>query len=156
MERKYITCDPELCTGCGICEMICSAEKEGLFWPELSRIHLVHLDEKIAVSIACRFCEDTPCIKACPREALKMDEANNVIRVDKMRCIGYGWCIEVCNFGAIVLNRSTKSVVLCDLCQGHSQPKCVELCPKQVLKVSTLEIEAQSARDNVAKSLASA
>ena len=153
MERKYITCDAELCSGCGICEMVCSAEKEKVFCAELSRIHLVHLDETVAVSIACRFCADTPCISACPREALKMDEANNVIRIDKMRCIGCGWCIEACDFGAIVLNRSTKSVVLCDLCEGRSQPKCVELCPKQALKVSTLEIEAQSARGKAAKSL---
>ena len=156
MERKYITCDVELCTGCGICEMICSAEKEGIFHPELSRIHLAHVDEKTAISIACRFCENTPCISACPREALKMDEENNVIRVDKMRCIGCGWCIEACDFGAIVMNRSIKSVVLCDLCEGRSQPKCVELCPKEALKVSTLEIEAQSKRGKAAKSLTSA
>jgi Fe-S-cluster-containing hydrogenase component 2 len=155
MERKYITCDPEICTGCGICEMVCSAEKEGLFCPELSRIHLVHLDEKVAVSIACRFCENTPCINACPREALKLDEINNVIRVDKLRCTGCGWCIEACDFGAIMPNRQVKSVVLCDLCEGRSQPKCVEICPKQALKVSTLELEAQSARDKAAKSLAS-
>jgi len=145
----------ELCTGCATCEMVCSAEKEGLFYPELSRIHMVHLDEKIAISIACRFCENTPCISACPREALRMDEANNVIQVDKIRCTGCGWCIEACDFGAIVLNRSTKSVVLCDLCEGRSQPKCVEVCPKEALKVSTLEIEAQSARTRAAKSLTS-
>jgi len=133
--------------------MICSAEKEGCFCPELSRIHLVHLDEKMAISIACRFCENTPCISACPREALTMDEENNVIRLDKIRCTGCGWCIEACDFGAIVLNRSTKSVVLCDLCEGRSQPKCIELCPKEALKVSTLEIEAQRARDKVVESL---
>lgn len=156
MERKYITCDTGLCTGCATCEMACSAEKEGIFYPELSRIHMVHLDEKVAISIACRFCENTPCISACPREALKMDEANNVIQVDKIRCTGCGWCIEACDFGAIVLNRSTKSVVLCDLCEGRSQPKCVEVCLKEALKVSTLEIEAQSARNKAAKSLTSA
>lgn len=153
MERKYITCDQTICTGCGICEMLCSAEKEGAFYPELSRIHLVHLDEKIAVSIACRFCEDTPCIKACPREALTMDEAKNVIRVDKMRCIGCGWCIEACDFGAIVMKRTEKSVVLCDLCEGRSQPKCVELCPKQALKVCTFDVQAQNARTEAARSL---
>ncbi len=153
MERKYITCDPDLCAGCGICEMVCSAEKEGVFSSELSRIHLVHIDETMAISIACRFCENTPCINACPREALEMDEVNNIIRVDKMRCTCCGLCIEACDFGAIVLNRSTKSVVLCDLCEGRSQPKCVELCPKQALKVSTLEIQAQRARGKAAKSL---
>lgn len=153
MERNYITCDPELCTGCGICEMVCSAEKEGFFQPELSRIHLALVDEKTALSIACRFCEDTPCIDACPREALTMDEENNVIRVDKMRCSGCGWCIEACDFGAISSDHSIKSVVLCDLCEGRSQPKCVELCPKEALKVSTLEIKAQNLRDRAARKL---
>jgi Fe-S-cluster-containing hydrogenase component 2 len=82
-----------------------------------------------------------------------MDEENNVIRVDKIRCTGCGWCIESCDFGAIVLNRSSKSVVLCDLCEGRYKPKCVELCPRQALKVSTLEIEAQNARGKAAESL---
>lgn len=153
MERKYITCDPEKCTGCGICEMVCSSEKEGVFSAELSRIHLVHIDEKTAITISCRFCENTPCITACPREALEMDEASNVIRVNKMRCTGCGWCIEACDFGAISLNYSVKSVVLCDLCEGREQPKCVELCPKQALQVSTFEIDAQRARGKAAESL---
>jgi Fe-S-cluster-containing hydrogenase component 2 len=87
--------------------MVCSAEKEGMFSLELSRIHRVHLDEKMAISIACRFCENTPCINACPREALKMDDENNVIRLDKIRCSGCGWCIEACDFGAVAMNRST-------------------------------------------------
>ncbi len=153
MERRYITCDPQKCTGCGICEMVCSSEKEGVFSSELSRIHLVHIDEQTAITISCRFCENTPCITACPREALEMDEASNVIRVDKMRCTGCGWCIEACDFGAISLNYSTKSVVLCDLCEGREQPKCVELCPRQALKVSSFEIDAQRARGNAAESL---
>ena len=156
MERRYIACDPELCTGCQICEMVCSAEKEGVFHPELSRIHSVRIDQVMMISIACRFCEQAPCINACPREALTMDEVNNVIRIDKVRCTGCGWCIEACDFGAIVLNHSTKSVVICDLCEGLPQPKCVELCPKQALKVSTLDITAQEARTKAAKSLTSA
>ncbi|MFC1873977.1 4Fe-4S dicluster domain-containing protein [Chloroflexota bacterium] len=155
MERKYIACDTELCSGCSICEMVCSAEKEGVFCAELSRIHLVRIDDTAATSIACRFCEDTPCISVCPREALTMDEASNVIRLDKMRCIGCGWCIEACDFGAITMNHETKSVVLCDLCEGRAQPKCVELCPRQALKVSTLEIKAQKSREKAAKSLTS-
>jgi carbon-monoxide dehydrogenase iron sulfur subunit len=153
MERKYITCDTELCTGCGICELACSAEKEGMFQPELSRIHLALVDEKTSVSIACRFCDDTPCITACPREALSMDEENNVIRVDKIRCTGCGWCIEACDFGAIGLDHSVKSVVLCDLCEGRSQPKCVEFCPKGALKVETFETEAGKLREKSARKL---
>lgn len=151
MEPKYIDCDADLCTGCQVCEVACSAEKTGTFDPELSRIHLVVVDQSKAVSIACRFCEDTPCIKACPRDALTMDERANVIRLDKMRCTGCGWCIEACDFGAIVMDRSTKSVIICDLCEGREQPKCVEFCPKKALKVTTVQVKAQKARAKAAK-----
>ncbi|MFC1920161.1 4Fe-4S dicluster domain-containing protein [Chloroflexota bacterium] len=154
MERKYIICDPALCTGCAICELACSAEKEKTFFPELSRIRLALVDEKTAISIACRFCEETPCIAACPRDALTMDEAGNVIRLDKIRCTGCGWCIEACDFGAIALDHAVKSIVICDLCEERSQPKCVEYCPKEALKVTTFEIAAQSLRDKTAKRLA--
>lgn len=130
-------------------------KRRGCSIPSCHVFTLAHVDQKTAMSIACRFCEDTPCISACPREALTMDEANGIIRVDKIRCTGCGWCIEACDFGVIVPNRSVKSVVLCDLCEGRSQPKCIELCPKEALKVSTLEIEAQGVRDKSAKSLAS-
>jgi len=153
MERKYIICDPELCTGCGICELACSAEKEKTFFPELSRIRLAVVDEKTAMSISCRFCDDTPCITACPRDALSMDEDRNVIRVDKLRCIGCGWCIEACDFGAIAISHAVKSIVFCDLCEERSQPKCDEFCPKQALKVTTFETVAQNLRDKVTKRL---
>jgi carbon-monoxide dehydrogenase iron sulfur subunit len=153
MERKYIICDPALCTGCGICELACSAEKAEVFQPELSRIRLALIDNTKSMSIACRFCDDTPCISACPRDALSMDEANNVIRLDKLRCIGCGWCIEACDFGAISMDHSVKSVIICDLCEGRSQPKCVEYCPKDALKVTTFEIAAQSLRDKSARRL---
>ena len=83
-----------------------------------------------------------------------MDEANNVIRTDKLRCTGCGWCIEACDFGAIVPNHPVKSVVLCDLCEERSQPKCVEWCPRQALKVATLEVTAGSSRDKAARKLA--
>ena len=143
MERKYIVCDPEHCTGCGICEMVCSSEKEGVYCPELSRIHLVHVDEKMAISIACRFCENTPCINACPREALEMDDENNIIRLDKMRCTGCGWCIEACDFGAITVGPD-KVAIVCDLCEGD--PKCITICPTEALSWQTRETAARKSR----------
>lgn len=153
MERRFIDCNPDLCTGCQICELACSSEKKAEFNPDLSRIRSIRSGQLKAVSVACRFCEDTPCISACPRDALRIDEQANVIRLDKMRCSGCGRCIEACDFGAIVMDRSTKSVVICDLCEGRSQPKCVEFCPKKALKISTLQIKAQQATRNQAEGL---
>lgn len=138
MERSFIDCDPGVCTGCQVCELACATAKAGAFNPELSRIHLTRAGQSRAVSIACRFCEDTPCVAACPREALSFDEEAGLIRLDKMRCTGCGWCIEACDYGAISMDRSTKSVLICDRCEGRAQPRCVELCPKKALKLSSL------------------
>lgn len=150
MEHRYICCDADKCTGCRICELVCSAAKEGKFHQELSRIRVAQPTPAIVTSIACRFCENAPCIDACPKDALSMDQETNTLKLDKARCIGCGWCIEACDFGAIALNRSTKSVVMCDLCFGLSQPRCVEICPKKALSLSTSETIAQKARDRVA------
>ena len=135
MERRYIACDRDKCTGCMICEFICSATKEGRFSLEQSRIHVVQpKPSKVAISV-CQFCRNNPCVKACPIDALNMDEATHTLKLDKARCAGCGWCIEACPFGAIALDESTKSVIMCDLCFDHSQPRCVEVCPQKALSL---------------------
>jgi carbon-monoxide dehydrogenase iron sulfur subunit len=85
--------------------------------------------------VACRFCRNTPCIKACPRNALSLDEATETIRLDKVRCTGCGWCLEACPFGAIAFDESTKTVVMCDLCLNRAQPQCIEFCPQKALSL---------------------
>lgn len=150
MERQYICCDPDKCTGCRICEFVCSVAKEGKFHQELSRIRVVQPTPTLVMSIACRFCENAPCITACPREALSMDEEAHIIKLDRARCAGCGWCIEACDFGAIGLDQTTKSVVMCDLCHGLPRPRCVEMCPKEALSLSTSEVVSQKARNRVA------
>jgi Fe-S-cluster-containing hydrogenase component 2 len=147
MERRYIFCDPDKCTGCRICELVCSAVKEGRFDQELSRIRVAQPSAARVTSIACRFCENAPCINACPRDALTLEETTQTIKLDKARCTGCGWCIEACDFGAISLDRNTKSVVLCDLCHELEQPMCVAICPKEALTLSTPNIIAQKTRD---------
>jgi carbon-monoxide dehydrogenase iron sulfur subunit len=82
-----------------------------------------------------------------------MDEAANVIRIEKIRCTGCGWCIEACDFGAITPDHTAKTVAICDLCEGRSMPKCVEFCPKGALTVETQENEAQNLRDKAASNM---
>ena len=139
MERRYILCDAEKCTGCRICEFACSSGREGSFALELSRIRVVQSSPADTRSMACRFCRNAPCVSVCPRGALSMDEENSIIKLDKGRCAGCGWCIESCPFGAIVLDWGTKTVVMCDLCLGLSQPRCIQFCPKNALSIHGLD-----------------
>ena len=149
--RKFITADPEKCVGCGVCEYICAFEKEKAFNPLKSRIRVVRLDSVINLAVACRLCEDAPCVAACPRDALTQSEETGIILVDEDKCNGCGWCIEACDYGAITLHPDSKTVIVCDLCGG--EPKCVEWCPEEALDFVSKDILAQKARITVVKKL---
>jgi len=136
-QTKFIVSDPEKCTGCGICELVCSAVKEGGFNPLLSRIRAIRIEPFMNMAIACRLCEDPKCVKSCPRKALKKDESTGVILVDAQRCDGCRWCLEACEFGANFIHPNKKIAVTCDLCQ--LEPKCVTHCPKEALQLMTGE-----------------
>ena len=153
MQRKFIVCDPDVCAGCQLCEFACAWAKEGVLDLELSRIRLARPEPVVMMGIACRCCENAPCVAACPRDALKVN-GHGIIELDKKRCSGCGWCIEACDFGAIAPDPRTKTVVICDLCLERDQPACVEACPKNALKLSSPEGVAGSARKNAAKRLA--
>lgn len=133
MERKFIVSDPERCTGCRICELVCSGVNEKAFNPLFSRIRMIQVKPFARKAIACHFCEHPKCVKSCPRKALKIDEKTGVILVNEERCNGCGWCMKTCEFGAIFVHKDRKSAVMCNLCQHN--PKCVEFCPKEALQL---------------------
>lgn len=147
---KHVICDPDKCTGCRICEYACSMTKTSAFDPGMSRIRVVRIEPFTMTAITCRLCADAPCILACPRKALSRSEKNGTILVDTDKCDGCGWCIEACDFGAIVLDPAVKNVAICDLCVDEENgPRCVEYCPKEALSLSTPEVLRQKARREV-------
>lgn len=135
LKVEFILADPCKCTGCSICEYICAMEKEWSFNPLRSRIRVVRFHPLFSAAMVCRFCEDAPCIIACPRDALKQSEDNRIILIDERLCDACGWCIPACPYGAITINPETKMVMICDLCGG--QPKCIDFCPEEALKLVT-------------------
>ena len=150
-DYEHVICDPAKCIGCRICEYACSATKTGAFDPGMSRIRVVRIEPVTMTAISCRLCADAPCVIACPREALSRSETNGTILVDEDKCDGCGWCVEACDFGAVVLHPTTKNAQICDLCVDEEEgPQCVLFCPKEALQVATPEqLRQQSLREVV-------
>jgi len=147
---QHVICDPTKCIGCRMCEYACSATKTGAFDPSLSRIRVVRIEPITMTAISCRLCEDAPCILACPRDALSRSEVNGTILVDEDKCDGCGWCVEACDFGAIILNPVSRHAEICDLCANEKDgPQCVAFCPKEALSLATPEVLRQQARRDV-------
>ena len=135
-KREFVFADPSKCIGCGLCELACVLEKERNLDATKSRIKVVHLGPLANMAVTCRLCENAPCVRACPREALWQDEGG-IIRVEDEKCDVCGWCIEACPYGAIVLDVERTTVLICDLCDG--EPKCMEFCPTEALTWATEE-----------------
>jgi len=153
VQKQYIVCDPDKCVGCGECELACSMAHHKNFDPMVARIRTVRIEPIVMLAVACRMCEDPPCVLACPRDALSQDVDTGVIHVDTDKCDGCGWCIEACDFGAIVLNPESKVVEICDLCADYDEPQCVKFCCKEALSLSTPAVVAQQSRRKVVKKL---
>ena len=131
--NQFVSCDPKKCTGCVVCEYACSMEKEHVFNPVKSRIRAVRLDTVSNIALTCRTCEDSPCVTACPKDALKQSSKDKTIIVDELKCNSCGWCIQACKYGAISLHPTTNKALICDKCGG--EPACVQWCPESALSL---------------------
>ena len=139
--RKFVSVDPGKCTGCGICEYACTTEKEETRGnPLCSRIRVIRMTPLFNFALACRACEDAPCVKACPEKALVQSENTGWIIVKDKQCKGCDWCVQACPHGGIMIHSDTGKAVACDLCNG--EPKCVEFCPEEALELVSSNDEA--------------
>lgn len=124
---KVLMIDHEKCTGCRLCELVCSVKHDGISNPMRSRIRVVKWEQEgIYIPMSCQQCQDAPCMNGCPVNAISHDETLNRIEVDYDICIGCRTCVSVCPFGAMNFNTIDRKVIKCDLCDGD--PQCVRFC----------------------------
>jgi len=130
LQSRSLSFNPELCTGCGICELICSFAKFKVFNPRLSLVRVEYDYEvgRVERAILCTQCAE--CSRVCPTGALHV--ANGVVILDHSKCISCLACASSCPTGAlrVVDGRPAK----CDLCGGN--PLCVRYCVRGSLRVS--------------------
>ncbi len=130
-KTKIIVVDPDKCGACGICEMICSLNKEGECNPAKSRIRIIR-GEMMETPLICQQCEVLFCATVCPKDAIKRDKNTNIVVVDWDLCNGCKACIKACPFQAISYDTKRKKVFICDHCGEN--PQCVKWCPTGALQ----------------------
>lgn len=124
--------NPEKCTGCRICELICAFTKHGEFNPKRSRIRIVKMERfSVDIPVVCKQCLKPLCMVDCPVDAIRKD-TDGIVHVDEELCTGCGLCVEACPFGAISLDPLNSMAIVCDLC--HGVPQCVKWCPTGALE----------------------
>ncbi len=144
--------EPEKCTGCRCCEMVCSLKNQGENNPARSRIHVVRSQEDniiTVVPVVCQQCEDALCLDLCPAGALSRNLETYAVVVDSDKCLGCRTCVEVCPFGAPSVDPRTGVADKCDLCDGD--PTCVKFCSFDALKYVEAEEESMTRKRDMAE-----
>jgi Fe-S-cluster-containing hydrogenase component 2 len=134
------------CTGCHMCELVCSAFHEGAFRPSVARL-FAEVDPTTA-AVKGHTCLQTGCAKCqevCPVDAIltkqitltvkgdfpgkeKLGEtvSGYVLVVDEEKCTNCGLCYDVCPTGVIHEHPERHVAFKCDLCDG--EPQCIAFC----------------------------
>ncbi len=80
----------------------------------------------------CNQCENPSCVQVCPVGATYKTE-DGVVLVDRKWCIGCGYCIQACPYGARFFHPVVKTADKCTFCYHRIKkglkPACVTVCP---------------------------
>ncbi len=153
---KALIVNYEKCTGCRLCELVCSVMHEGVSNPSRSRIKVIKWEaEGLYIPMSCQQCEDAPCMNVCPVKAISRDDTFDRVVVDYDVCIGCRACVSACPFGAMSFDVIGRKVLKCDLCDG--EPQCVRFCEEKAVdyvvadQVSTLKKRQAAQRLSIAE-----
>jgi formate dehydrogenase iron-sulfur subunit len=175
--RMKFFIDTKRCIECGGCEVACKNENHVPMG--ISRIRVVTVNEgergETNVPIPCMHCSKAPCVAVCPVDAL-FTRQDGIVHVNKETCIGCGYCLYACPFGAPQFPTSApfgaRGVMdKCTYCAGgpeepHSQrevqlygsnrvadgklPMCASVCATKALVAGDSPDVAEVARKRIA------
>lgn len=137
--------DIQGCYGCKTCEVICKSEKHtppGVRFRRVREFTTEEPNTQAFVTMACNHCDNPKCVEVCPVEAYSVRDDGIVVQ-DYELCIGCQACIEACPYESPQYDADENKVSKCDMCaelidQGL-EPKCVEMCPGEVLKFGKID-----------------
>ncbi|ACN14548.1 iron-sulfur cluster-binding protein [Desulforapulum autotrophicum HRM2] len=125
-----IVFDPSRCTGCGTCEMVCSARQVNAIAPSFAAVKNLRSEERgNNFTVLCLHCQEPLCIPACPVRAIEKGK-DGIVRINPALCTGCGICALACPEAAPMITPDG-TVRKCDLCDGD--PACVKCCPEGAL-----------------------
>ena len=161
--NRFVIAEPSKCIGCRTCEVACviahQTDSDDMspqnFNPRLTVVR----SGVITTPILCRHCDDAPCAKACPVEAIVF--THDSVQVLQDKCLGCKTCVVACPYGAMtvvkvpaepmpgtfVSHRMKAEAQKCDLCIDRSEgPACIPVCPTNALHLVDRKLMASTLR----------
>ena len=157
---RYVGRHLESCSGCRLCEQACSQyHGDGKIWPAASRVRVHEFYPGIEFPVLCYQCGNTPCLPACPAEAISINPETSTIVFDETKCLrttegaDCTECHDACPGNAITFHPEKRIPISCDLCDGD--PQCVKACREKTLVVNGMKLGAASPEE-IAKTMRNA
>ncbi len=163
MTRLGFLLDSDNCIGCHACTVACKSEHDVPLGVNRTWVKYIEtgtfpdVARKFSV-MRCNQCEDAPCMKICPTNALFRSD-NGVVDFQDDNCIGCKSCMNACPYDALYINPATNTAHKCNMCNHRLEvglePSCQIVCPTEAIKIGDLddpasEISRIIARDDVA------
>ncbi|NNE74744.1 MAG: polysulfide reductase NrfD [Acidimicrobiales bacterium] len=163
MTRLGFLLDSDSCIGCHACTVACKSEHDVPLGVNRTWVKYIETGQfpntarKFNV-MRCNQCDDAPCMKICPTNALFRAD-NGVVDFQDDDCIGCKSCMNACPYDALYINPETNTAHKCNMCNHRLEvglePSCQIVCPTEAIKIGDLddpnsEISRIIARDDVA------
>jgi tetrathionate reductase subunit B len=130
--------DVSRCIDCRACLVSCSVENvvpmnHTRIWVQDQGIQGEFPNLKRSfIPYNCMHCDKPPCIEVCVSRATWKDDQTGLVLVDQEACIGCGFCVDACPYGARYINEELGVVDKCNAClqrlQVGREPACVATC----------------------------
>lgn len=146
--------DQTRCTGCHTCFVACKDWYDRPSGP-YGFLRIKKLEEGsfpnlflAYLPMACNHCENPPCAKVCPSNAILKREEDGIVLVNSDKCLGNvecdSKCLKVCPYDAPQFDPEKGSkMTKCNLCvdrlEENKLPICVEACPMYAIEVDDIE-----------------
>jgi ferredoxin len=116
-----IRVDDSKCTGCKLCQQICTICHYDEINPKKAAIH-IEAEFPAPGVFRPRLCVQCgTCATACPFDAI--DLRGDAYVIDPDTCTDCGVCIDACPIGVMYSHTDAPTPIKCDLCL-----KCTEVC----------------------------
>jgi Fe-S-cluster-containing dehydrogenase component/formate-dependent nitrite reductase membrane component NrfD len=131
--------DLRKCIGCHACTIACKAEHQipvGVHrcWVKTVEKGSFPDTKRFFFPVLCNQCEDAPCVRICPTNAL-FKRRDEIVDLNASSCIGCRACMEACPYDQIFIDPNTHTAEKCNFCANRVEnkllPACVSVCPTE-------------------------
>lgn len=131
--------DLRKCIGCHACTIACKAEHDipvgvNRCWVKTVEQGTFPETRRFFLPVLCNQCDDAPCMKICPTNAL-FRRPDGIVDLHGDSCIGCRACMVACPYDQLFIDPNTRTAEKCNFCANRVEnnllPACVSVCPTE-------------------------